>query len=309
MSTRIPNLVWLGPRGAGKQTALRSFLKEFCERLNQPFSIQIKRWQLQSSDGEGEITTSVEESSSKDEAKGLAYEISRVHKGFDVARMSLQDKNYIQSILASFKGTSNILLGEGPGASHIIVFYHAHLLSEESVILIQEVLEKYSATVSFLFTSDYPLHKRIADWFYEVPYPGIDRAYAALKQTAPSLPAPNKYGQGDAWLYYFNKVYESFNAIKDTHWSIQIVDKIREWIYTCMQRNLRWCDMILYWTHTLQLKLEEPGSSLTKERAAAAFAYLANAPMGGGFVMLPSYRIPVAWEQFMIEFLEVLFEK
>ena len=43
--------------------------------------------------------------------------------------------------------------------------------------------------------------------------------------------------------------------------------------------------------------------------AAAAFAYLANAPMGGGFVMLPSYRIPVAWEQFMIEFLEVLFEK
>ena len=59
MSTRIPNLVWLGPRGAGKQTALHNFLQEFAQRLNQPFSIQIKRWQLQSSDGEGEITTSV----------------------------------------------------------------------------------------------------------------------------------------------------------------------------------------------------------------------------------------------------------
>lgn len=303
----IPNLVWTGPRGAGKQTALHNFLKEYAGRLNQPFSIQIKRWQLQNSDGEGEITTTVEESVSKDEAKGLAYEISRIHKGFDVARMSLQDKNYIQSILVSFKGTSNILLGEGPGASHIIVLYHAHLLSEESVILIQEVLEKYSSTVSFLFTSDYPLHKRLADWFYEVPYPGIDRAYAALRQTAPSLPAPNKYGQGDAWIHYFNKVYNQFNELKDTDWTITIVQKIREWIYTCMQRNLRWCDMILYWTHVLQLKIEEDAS--IKLRAKAAFAYLAKASMGGGFVMLPSYRIPVAWEQFMIEFLEILFEK
>ncbi len=303
----IPNLVWTGPRGAGKQTALHNFLKEYAERLNQPFSIQIKRWQLQNSDGEGEITTTVEDNGSKDEAKGLAYEISRIHKGFDVARMSLQDKNYIQSILVSFKGTSNILLGEGPGASHIIVFYHAHLLSEESVILIQEVLEKYSSTVTFLFTSDYPLHKRLADWFYEVPYPGIDRAYAALRQTAPMLPAPNKYGQGDAWIHYFNKVYNQFNELKDTDWTITIVQKIREWIYTCMQRNLRWCDMILYWTHVLQLKIEEDAS--IKPRAKAAFAYLAKASMGGGFVMLPSYRIPVAWEQFMIEFLEILFEK
>ena len=153
MSTRIPNLVWVGPRGAGKQTALREFLKEYAERINQPFNIQTKRWQLQNSDGEGEITTSVEESGAKDEKKGLAYEVSRLHKGFDVARMSLQDKNYIQAILANFQGTSNILLGEGPGASHIIVFYHAHLLSEESVILIQEVLEKYNETVCFLFTS------------------------------------------------------------------------------------------------------------------------------------------------------------
>ncbi len=303
----IPNLVWTGPRGAGKQTALHNFLKEYAERLNQPFSIQIKRWQLQNSDGEGEITTTVEDNGSKDEAKGLAYEISRIHKGFDVARMSLQDKNYIQSILVSFKGTSNILLGEGPGASHIIVFYHAHLLSEESVILIQEVLEKYSSTVTFLFTSDYPLHKRLADWFYEVPYPGIDRAYAALRQTAPMLPAPNKYGQGDAWIHYFNKVYNQFNELKDTDWTITIVQKIREWIYTCMQRNLRWCDMILYWTHVLQLKIEEDAT--IKPRAKATFAYLAKASMGGGFVMLPSYRIPVAWEQFMIEFLEILFEK
>lgn len=301
MSARIPNLVWVGPRGAGKQTALRTFLKEYADRMNQPFNIQIKRWQLQNSDGEGEITTSVEDSGAKDEKKGLAYEVSRLHKGFDVARMSLQDKNYIQAILANFQGTSNILLGEGPGSSHIIVFYHAHLLSEESVILIQEVLEKYSETVCFLFTSDYPLSKRLEDWFFEIPYSGPDRSYAALRKQYPSLPAPDVYGQGDAWFHFFDSSFEKWRARRNHNWTVADALEIRQWIYMCMQRNLRWCDMILYWTQTIQRKLD--AGRLSTEEAANCFAHLALASMGGGFVMLPSYRIPVAWEQFMIELL------
>jgi hypothetical protein len=59
--------------------------------------------------------------------------------------------------------------------------------------------------------------------------------------------------------------------------------------------------MILYWTQSIQRKLD--AGRLTATEAAACFAHLARAPMGGGFVMLPSYRIPVAWEQFMIELL------
>lgn len=307
MACRLPNLVWRGPRGAGKRTALQQFLQSYADRLHQPYHIQTRSWQLQNSDGESEISTTVEDSgsgSAKDEKKGLVYEVSRIHKGFDVARMSLQDKNYIQAILANFQGTSNILLGEGPGASHILVFYHAHLLSEESVVLIQEVLEKYSDTVTFLFTSDYPLSKRLADWFFEVPYAGPDRAYTALKAHYPTLPQPDEHGQGDAWLHFFSKSFDQWVAQKDRPWTIRDVAPIRQWIYACMQRNLRWCDMILYWTHTIQKKLEQ--KKICRERAAACFAQLARAPMGGGFVMLPSYRIPVAWEQFMIEFLGAL---
>ena len=301
---RIPNLVWIGPRGSGKRAAIQTFLKEHAQRLGHAYNLQIKRWQLQNSDGEGEITTSIEESttSSKDEKKGLAYEISRIHKGFDVARMSLQDKNYIQAILANFQGTSNILLGDGPGASHILVFYHAHLLSEESVILIQEILEKFSSTVTFLFTSEYPLSRRLNDWFYEIPYPGPDRSYSALASIHSSLPAVDNDGQGDAWLHFFDKSFDQWRAYKGRQWTVAVVHEIRQWIYTCMQRNLRWCDMILYWTQTVDRKFAK--GVLSKEEAVACFAYLAKVSMGGGFVMLPSYRIPVAWEQFMIDFLE-----
>ncbi len=303
MATHIPNLVWLGPRGAGKRTALQTFLQEYAARLRQPYNLQTKRWQLQNGDGEGEISTSVEDSGgSKDEKKGLVYEVSRIHKGFDVARMSLQDKNYVQAILANLQGTSNILLGDGPGASHIFVFYHAHLLSEESVILIQEVLEKYSSTVTFLFTSDYPLSRRLNDWFLEIPYPGPDRAYIALQGQHTGLQKVNAEGQGDAWMHFFDRSFNNWRARKGTVWTAAAAVEIRQWIYTCMQRNLRWCDMILYWTQTIHRKYE--AGQLELEEARRCFAYLAKATMGGGFVMLPSYRIPVAWEQFMIDFLE-----
>jgi hypothetical protein len=123
----IPNLVWRGPRGTGKRTALLEFLKYYAQKSNQNFQLQEKRWTLQGNDGEGEITTNIEDnSSSKDEKKGLIYEISRIHRGFDVARMSLQDKNYVQSILTLFQGTGNILLNDG---SHILVIYHTNQLN------------------------------------------------------------------------------------------------------------------------------------------------------------------------------------
>ncbi len=307
MSTaqKIPNVVWLGPRGAGKKTALQNFLASQARRMGQPYNIQMKHWQLQGGDGEGEISTSVEESASsaKNEKKGLVYEVSRIHKAFDVARMSLQDKNYVQAIIEKFRGTSNILLGEGAGASHILVLYHAHLLSEESVILLQELLEKHSDTVTLLFTSEYPLSGRLADWFLEISVCGVDRGYEALRVAHPTLPAPSPVdGQGDAWIRFFQESFEKWRAHKGRHWTVDDVIVVRQWVYTCMQRNLRWCDMIMYWTQAIQREFR--AGKLSAAEAAASFEYLALARTGGGFVMLPSYRIPVAWEQFMIGFLE-----
>jgi hypothetical protein len=42
---------------------------------------------------------------------------------------------------------------------------------------------------------------------------------------------------------------------------------------------------------------------MTAEEAKSAFRVLSLAKTGGGYVMLPSYRIPVAWENFMMDFL------
>ena len=103
-------------------------------------------------------------------------------------------------------------------------------------------------------------------------------------------------------MRFFQESWDKWRAHKTKEWSVDDVLVIRQWIYTCMQRNLRWCDMILYWSQTIQRKLEK--GAIGNEEAAECLRYLAKVTMGGGFVMLPSYRIPVAWEQFMIEFLE-----
>jgi hypothetical protein len=217
--------------------------------------------------------------------------------------MSLQDKNYVQAIVENFRGTSNILLGEGAGASHILVFYHAHLLSEESVILLQELLEKHSETVTLLLTSEYPLSTRVADWFLEIAVAGSDHGYEGLRKTHTMLPSVSTVdGQGDAWIRFFEESFKKWRAHAGKTWTMDDVIIVRQWVYTCMQRNLRWCDMVMYWIQTIQREFRT--GSLTAAEASRSFDYLARAKTGGGFVMLPSYRIPVAWEQFMLGFLE-----
>jgi hypothetical protein len=291
----IPNLVWRGSRGTGKKTALHNFLKDYAARNGINFQIQEKRWILQGSDGESEITTTLEESSSsKDEKKGLIYEISKIHRGFDVSRMSLQDKNYIQSILTLFQGTGNILLEDG---RHILVIYHAHLLSEESVLLLQETLERYSDTVTILLTSEYPLHQRLNDFFFEIPYGGDDLAYIELHKKMPLLPP---LSEGDSWSRFFNHTWRTW--IDKKEWVLDDVLMVRQFIYTCMQRNLRWCDMIMYWVEVVERHKNE----VDHAKYVRILRVLAMAKTGGGFVMLPSYRIPITWENFLIELIEAI---
>ena len=97
---RLPNIVFRGGRGSGKRTNVQKLLQEHAARLKQPYALTAKKWCLKAGDSEGgEISTTVEESSSaaaaKDDRKGLSYEVSKVHRGFDVARMSLEDKKYV----------------------------------------------------------------------------------------------------------------------------------------------------------------------------------------------------------------------
>jgi hypothetical protein len=298
---RLPNISFRGARGAGKKTEVLALLQEHSKRIGHPFILQTKKWCLKSSDSEGgEISTSVEDSgtASKDERKGLTYEVSKIHRGFDVARMSLEDKKYIQAIIGTLQGTPDILLGGDDAASHIIVIYHAHLLSEESVILLQEALEVYHDTLTLIVTTEYPLPARLADWFIEVPISGTDHAYAALRERVSGVVAlPEK---GDAWIRFFQSTFDKWLARPAMQ--LQHVIEIRQWIYICRQRNLRWCDMIQYWLETVAAN----ESRVTPAKYKKLLELLATAPTGGGFVMLPSYRIEIAWEEFMMSFLEAL---
>jgi hypothetical protein len=303
---RLPNIVFRGARGAGKKTAVQALLQDYATRIGRAYSLQTKKWCLKAGEGEGaEISTTVEDtgssSSAKDDRKGLTYEVSRIHRGFDVARMSLEDKKYIQAILGTLQGTPDILLGGDESASHIIVIYHAHLLSEESVILLQEALEVYHDTLTLVFTSEYPLPARLSDWFTTVPIPGGDRAYAAFKSSVGRmLPA-----RGDAWVRFFQTTWDSWRRRDARDLSLENVLEIRQWIYTCRQRNLRWCDMIQYWLETVETNRR----SITAQKYRALLEILCTAPTGGGFVMLPSYRIEIAWEEFMMKFLEELCQR
>jgi hypothetical protein len=298
---RLPNISFRGARGAGKRTEVLKLLQDYATRINQPFTLQVKKWCLKSGEGEGnEISTTVEDSgaaAAKDERKGLSYEVSRIHRGFDVARMSLEDKKYIQAILLTLQGTPDILLGGDESANHIIVLYHAHLLSEESVILLQEALELYHNTLTVILTTEYPLPHRLTDWFVDVPIAGGDRAYVTFREKSCNI-IPEK---GDAWIRFFKKTWDKWRA-KKTPLGLSDIIEIRQWIYICRQRNLRWCDMIMYWLETV----EENKGELSSVEYKNILKILCGAPTGGGFIMLPSYRIEIAWEEFIMRFVEML---
>ena len=300
---QLPNLAWRGPRGAGKVSSVRRILTDYAARLKIPFNPQQRHWQLQGGDegGGGEISTSVEESVSTakgNEKKGLLYETSMIHREFDVARMSLQDKNYIQDILGAIQGTSNILIGDSGPASHIFVFHHAHLLSEESVILLQETLERYGSVVSIFLTTEQPLPERLRDHFLEIPHPGKDKGFDALKVRHGQL------GLSASWVRFFEATWTRWKGIRT--WGLEHVVELRQWIYICLQRNLRWCDMVQYWTETVQGAFNK--GHIGPEELKKYLSILATAKGGGGWIMLPSYRIPIAWERLLLDLTGVMEE-
>jgi hypothetical protein len=85
-----------GPPGSGKRTKIQSYLQAWATHIGQPYSLQKRLWDTPSTEqGEdGEDLPSTEKSSQA----GFPMEVSVVHWGFDVARMSLQDKQYIKAI-------------------------------------------------------------------------------------------------------------------------------------------------------------------------------------------------------------------
>jgi hypothetical protein len=149
------------------------------------------------------------------------------------------------------------------------------------VLQLQEALEQYP-TFAVLLTTELPLCGRLRDYCLEIPVPGRDRLLAEYVAAA-GLPTK------DAWLAFFERTLGAWASSTKTDME-KIVD-VRNWIYICLQRNLRWTDVITYWIEAIQ------GCTwLTREGRAALYALLASAESGAGWVLVTSYRIPILWE-------------
>ena len=235
-------------------------------------SIAKKQWHLDS-------RVSDEQAQSEElRNDGLPYETSLIHNAFSVARMSLQDRHYIRSIMESLGENAHVLKGD-----RILVLYEADLLSIESVLLLQRLLEmrSESGNISVWLTVRESVPFKLRDWFLDIPIP---LAVPPLHPWAPVI-----------WDWI-----QKTRALK-AH-DINHIVAIRSTVYALLQRNVRWFDV-----HQILLELilehhEEFGDVLTGKLLDC----LSSSPDTATGHTLTSYRIPIAWENLFVSLYDIL---
>jgi hypothetical protein len=268
------SLCWRGLSGTGKRTALLEALKGVATARGLPFSIQMRSDTVAAEDDE--------------EVGQFMHETSLVHLGLDVARMSMQDKNILRPVFAKMGLGSQVLTGQQGRGCRILVLYHAHLLSSESVLLLHSCLEQNEGDMSIWLTSELPVPQRIRDWFIEIPMAGIDRAFEKFSNTLDS--APKAIG----WPDIFRALLDKWIAAPKP--KIHDIKEVKSYVYEMLMRNLRWVEAA---HHLLDAVLEHTG--LSDEQRLNAVKILASCDATGGGYTIPSYRIPILWENLFIQ--------
>ena len=228
----------------------------------------------------GQISTTAEDDGGDDggsEKDTFPYEFSLLHIGFDIARMSMQDKIYLKPILQRWGVGSQVLAGNQGRGSRILVFYHAHLFSTESYFLLHSLLENHFGDVSIWMTSELPVAERLADYFIEIP------VAQALAQKPSGL----------TWPQIFHKTLLSWS--KKSYPVLSETTEIRAFLYELLMRNLRWTDCVHY---LLDVILVMP-LDLEKKKKLLSILAMQEATAAGQTI--PSYRIPLLWEALFLE--------
>ena len=266
---------WRGPKGCGKRTKLLSFLQQQAEKAGVPFDMKKNTWFLNKQTNGGDPDEDDDDAS----GKSIPYEESALHLGFDTATMSMSDKVFLQSILTRWTGQQDVCLMASAIQTRYLVLYHAHFLTDESVLQLQECLEQYP-TFAILLTTEFPMCSRLRDFCFEIPVRGEDQLLAKYVQRS-------QLCTEDVWLLYFKKTLNEWSLNGEPS---KIAD-VRTWIYTCLQRNLRWTDVIMYWIAAIY-----ETEWITPTIRAPLLHTLWNAESGSGWVLVTSYRIPILWE-------------
>ena len=254
--------------------------------MRQPYVIRNQPWNAPLQKDVQSSTAEVEEDES-DEKALLPMEVSFLHWGFDISRMSLQDKQYIKSILLKW-GRGSQVLSNGH-VQRCLVLYHAHLLSSESIILLQAFLEENSKDTVIWMTSEHPLPLRLADWCLEIPVasPGRDISLEKIKLES------HVKGDAGSILSIQDELQEICKIWLTTPPVLSDVKKIRALVYALLHRNIRWTDGFHHWLLAID------ALPLTKERRSAVAAVCIKQPFTGAGQTVPSYRIPILWEQYL----------
>jgi len=282
------NLCWRGMAGTGKKMALHKRLSMVASERNLPFTLQTK-----CINGSGGGISEEGDNGDADEMAGqITYESSNVHMGFDIARMSMQDKQYLRPILTNLGAGSQVLSGTKGRGARIIVFYHAHLLSSESVLLIQACLEQNEYDISVWMTSEMPVPHRIRDWFIEVPVSSTsDKAFHTFSRSVNFEPA--------SWSLIFKKLFDKWLRCKKP--IIEDIKEVKSFVYELLMRNFRWVEATHFILDSIILH-----DTMTESQRMKCIEALASSDATGGGYTIPSYRIPIIWESLFIKFRTIL---
>jgi hypothetical protein len=274
--------------GTGKKTLLHAALKKVADLRGLPFTLQMRGTGATGATGDVTEAGATDEGADPEDSNvgQFMMETSLVHMGLDIARMSMQDKHILRPVLANLGQGSQVMAGEQGRGARILVLYHAHLLSSESVLLLQACLEQNEGDLSIWLTSELPVPQRIRDWFVEVSVAGEDRAFQKFAQVAGAQPAN--------WPTIFKGIFDKWRGAGLP--KIQDVKEVKAYVYEMLMRNLRWVEA----THfILDVLLSHPDIS-ERQRKAAVGALAACEATGGGYT-IPSYRIPILWESLFLQ--------
>ena len=289
------SFAWRGGPGSGKRTQLLQFLEKRATKHGVQFKVKDAIWYLtKPSNGSADPDEEDEEGGT---SKTIPYEESAIHMGFDVARMSMSDKLFLQSILTRWTGQQDVTLSSSHSLPmRYLVLYHAHYLTDESTLQLQEALEQFPS-FAVLFTTELPVCPRLRDMFMEIPVP-----YREPKEsdklltnyvTKANLPPT------DVWATYFDLTVDTWSS----SWTPGRVQEVRDWIYRCLQRNLRWTDVIRHW---IEAVYRAPW--MTPEKRKRILRAIWRAESGSGWVLVTSYRIPILWETVHLQIARTLYE-
>lgn len=288
-------LSWRGNPGTGKRAQLLQHLQLVAKGRQLPFSLHTKFLQVGSATAgsTGEVDEADETTGERTtEAGQFAYESSVVHVGFDVSRMSMQDKNILRPVFLRLGQGSQVLAGPQGHGSRILVLYHAHLLSTESILLLQAALEQNDGDLSVWMTSEIPVPVRVRDWFVEIPVKGGDRQFEMYKQRISNVSEDHIADWPDVFIHLFSRWLKHKNG-KPT---LDDVPVIKSFVYELLMRNLRWTECVHFVLDALILM---PG--LSWEQRQKALDVVAKCEGTGGGQTLPSYRIPILWESLFLQ--------